>query len=64
MRIRLAMWVLALGVLSVIGCSQNQQAKIRIIEPSYSYVDQTDKLTASNQNESLAQVPTINVQQP
>ncbi|HAI14016.1 MAG TPA: hypothetical protein DCM28_20090 [Phycisphaerales bacterium] len=64
MRNRLALWMLILGGISISGCTTTQHARVNIIEPSYSYVDDMDmELTASDE-QTLAQVPIQNHVQP
>ncbi len=55
MRMRTIFVLLMLMCLITIGCSQRASTKIRIIEPSYSFVHQSAEPVASVSDAKLAQ---------
>lgn len=59
MRLGTTLKTLALSSLGmvILGCSQNRITQVRIIEPSYSYVDHQDQSQASIESQTLAKVP-------
>lgn len=64
MQRHLAKWMLILCAISAVGCSGTQQARVRIIEPSFSYVDDRVTTTKTNKSETLAHVPITGSSQP